>query len=55
VMLIDGKTLITGSFNFTYQAEHSNAENLLILRDRPAVYNSYDANFEMHRGHSQSY
>ena len=37
-MLIDGLTLITGSFNFTNQAEHSNAENLLVIHDhREAV------------------
>jgi len=34
VIIIDGKTVITGSFNFTYAAEHSNVENLLILHDK---------------------
>ena len=33
VMIIDGKTVITGSFNFTRQAENSNAENLVILTE----------------------
>lgn len=31
VMIIDGKTLITGSFNFTKSAEEGNAENLLVI------------------------
>ena len=31
-MIIDGRTLVTGSFNFTRQAEIENAENLLILK-----------------------
>ena len=31
VMIIDGNTVITGSFNFTKAAEEKNAENLLII------------------------
>jgi phosphatidylserine/phosphatidylglycerophosphate/cardiolipin synthase-like enzyme len=34
VMIIDGETVITGSYNFTESAEHKNAENLLIIRDK---------------------
>ena len=37
VMLIDGRTLLTGSFNFTRQAEIENAENLLILKGHPEL------------------
>jgi len=33
VMVIDGETVITGSFNFTKAAQQRNAENLLIIRD----------------------
>jgi phosphatidylserine/phosphatidylglycerophosphate/cardiolipin synthase-like enzyme len=33
VCIIDGKTLFTGSFNFTNNAEQNNAENLLRLED----------------------
>jgi len=36
VMIIDGETVLTGSFNFTKAAQDNNAENLLILRD-PAL------------------
>lgn len=32
IMIIDGKTLITGSFNFTKAAEEKNGENLLIIQ-----------------------
>lgn len=32
VMVIDGKVVITGSFNFTRAAEGSNVENVVILR-----------------------
>ena len=34
VMVIDGETVITGSFNFTKAAEEYNAENLLIAHDK---------------------
>jgi phospholipase D len=34
VMIIDGKTVITGSFNFTKNAQNRNAENLLIIYDK---------------------
>ena len=43
---------ITGSFNFTKAAEDQNAENLLILHDRPGAIAAYEANFEHHLGHS---
>jgi phosphatidylserine/phosphatidylglycerophosphate/cardiolipin synthase-like enzyme len=53
VILIDGRTIITGSFNFTTQADQANVENLLIIRDRPALYAAYEANFEQHLSHSE--
>lgn len=52
VMIIDGKTLITGSFNFTNQAESENAENLLVIRGHPELVNSYREKFMEHKGHS---
>ena len=33
VMIIDNKTVITGSFNFTKAAQFKNAENLIIIND----------------------
>lgn len=53
VMVIDGETVITGSFNFTSAAEHHNAENLLILRDRDLA-RKYEENWNLHRSHSAS-
>jgi len=53
VMLIDGHTLATGSFNFTPHAEHNNAENSLILHDVPALVADYEADFEKHLKHSE--
>ena len=45
IMIIDGKEIITGSFNFTMSAECHNAENLVILRNNPALVIKYMANF----------
>lgn len=53
VMLIDGKVLITGSFNFTSQAEDTNGENLLIIRNHPKLYGAYLAQFEQHLKHAK--
>lgn len=52
VMLIDGGTIITGSFNFTDQSEDTNAENLLIIRNKPTLFAAYEADFEKHLSHS---
>ena len=47
VVIIDGSTLITGSFNFTENAEKHNAENLLILNDKELIQ-KYITNFNEH-------
>lgn len=50
VMVIDGRTVVTGSFNFTKGAEERNAENLLIL-DSEDLARLYREEWEKHRGH----
>jgi len=50
-MVIDGSTVETGSFNYTYSAAHSNAENVVILSD-PVVTGAYSAEFMRHWAHS---
>lgn len=45
VMIIDGNTLETGSFNFAKSAEVANSENVLVIRDEPALIASYQAHF----------
>jgi len=52
VMVIDGATVLTGSFNFTKGAEERNAENLLIIKDA-ALAGLYADNWESHRRHSE--
>ena len=54
IMVIDGETVITGSFNFTKAAEEHNAENLLVIRDAELV-EKYVANWKAHAEHSEPY
>jgi phosphatidylserine/phosphatidylglycerophosphate/cardiolipin synthase-like enzyme len=53
VIIIDRKVLVTGSFNFTHQAEAENAENLLIIKGQPSLLKSYCAYFAEHKSHCQ--
>ncbi len=55
VILIDETTVITGSFNFSRVAEESSAENLLVIRGKPALGRAYRANFAEHRKHAEAY
>lgn len=52
VMVIDDGTVITGSYNFTWSAEHKNAENLLVIRD-PALAARYASNWRTREAHSE--
>jgi phosphatidylserine/phosphatidylglycerophosphate/cardiolipin synthase-like enzyme len=54
IMVIDGQTILTGSFNFTKAAESNNAENLLVIQDS-ALAAKYLANWKEHAGHSEAY
>jgi phosphatidylserine/phosphatidylglycerophosphate/cardiolipin synthase-like enzyme len=55
IMIIDDKVILTGSFNFTKNAEENNAENLLVIRDQPKLVEKYLANFRLHQKHSEPY
>ena len=52
IIIIDGLTVITGSFNFTKAGEESNAENLLIIKS-PELAARYVANFQEHKAHAE--
>lgn len=54
VMVIDGETVITGSFNFTKAAEEKNAENLIVIRDK-TLAKEYTKNWQEHSKHSELY
>jgi phosphatidylserine/phosphatidylglycerophosphate/cardiolipin synthase-like enzyme len=53
LMVIDAAgglpVVITGSFNYTWSAQHKNAENLLILRGHAALADRYARNWWRHR------
>jgi len=52
VIIIDAGTscpiVITGSYNFTWSAQHRNAENVLIVRNSGAVAARYTENWNRH-------
>jgi phosphatidylserine/phosphatidylglycerophosphate/cardiolipin synthase-like enzyme len=54
VIIIDGHTVLTGSFNFSKAAEESNAENLLMIED-VALARQYTTNWQGHFKHSEIY
>lgn len=54
IMIIDGKTVLTGSFNFTKAAENNNAENLLVIQDA-GLAAKYMTNWQTHLKHSEAY
>jgi phosphatidylserine/phosphatidylglycerophosphate/cardiolipin synthase-like enzyme len=51
VTIIDGSVVITGSFNFSENAQDANAENAIITDDQKTV-TAYLANWNLHRSHS---
>lgn len=53
-IIIDGQTLITGSFNFTSAAEKSNAENMLVIPDAKLCA-QYLQNWQEHKAHADVY
>jgi phosphatidylserine/phosphatidylglycerophosphate/cardiolipin synthase-like enzyme len=54
IMVVDRRTIITGSFNFTHQAEQENAENLLIIQGQPELAQQYRQNFFNHKEHARA-
>ena len=54
VIVIDGATVLTGSFNFSTNAACCNAENLLIVHS-PALADAYAANFARRKSVSEEF
>lgn len=54
VMVIDGETVITGSFNFTKAAQLDNAENVLVIHSQELA-KRYSENWQRHARHSEPY
>lgn len=46
VIIVDGSTVETGSFNFAPSAETANSENVVVIRDMPEVAKQYIAHWQ---------
>lgn len=55
VMVIDQKTVLTGSFNFTDSAQKKNAENVLIVTGDAGLAATYRKNWERRLASSRPY
>ncbi len=55
VMVIDGDSVITGSFNFTQAAQDRNAENVLLIAHAPALAKDYAKDWMWRKGLSHPY
>ena len=54
IIIIDGETVFTGSFNFTKAAQEKNAENLIVIKSKHLAA-VYIGNWQVHRAHSNPY
>lgn len=54
-MVIDRAHVQTGSFNYTRSAAERNAENVLVVRESPALAAQYLADWAAHWAHSAPY
>ena len=59
IMIFDHDTanaaVVTGSYNFTYGAQRSNAENVVIIRQSPTVIKRYVDNWRAHAADAVAY
>ena len=46
IMVVDGVSVETGSYNFTASARDKNSENVIIIRNVPDLAGRYEANWE---------
>lgn len=54
MIVIDKRTVITGSYNFTNDADEKNAENLLIIKS-DQLAGVYIDNWYEHKGHAEEF
>lgn len=55
VMVIDDRTIVTGSFGFSGDDEERRAENLLVITGKGALVQAYADNFRAHLGHARPF
>ena len=54
-LVVDGKTVVTGSFNFTKGGDETNSENLLVIEGKPLLVEAYAGNFDKLMGKAEPY
>jgi phosphatidylserine/phosphatidylglycerophosphate/cardiolipin synthase-like enzyme len=54
-MIVDGKNIQTGSYNYTTSAAQKNAENAVFLGDLPELAKRYREDWQKHWDHSAPY
>jgi phosphatidylserine/phosphatidylglycerophosphate/cardiolipin synthase-like enzyme len=52
VIIVDGKHVETGSFNYTAAAQKRNGENCVFVWDNSDLATSYTSNWETHKDHA---
>lgn len=52
-IVIDNRTVETGSFNYSKAAAHSNAENVIVIWGNPELAARYAGNWQRHWEHAQ--
>jgi phosphatidylserine/phosphatidylglycerophosphate/cardiolipin synthase-like enzyme len=55
VIVIDGRDVIIGSFNFTTAAQRRNAENVLLISDDPVLAKAYAENWKRRERMAREY
>jgi len=55
LMLIDGRVVITGSFDFTRQAEEENSDSVLIIAGHPALLSACRKHFQDAKSHAKEF
>ncbi len=54
-IVVDDKSVETGSFNYSKAAAHSNAENAMLISDDAKLASQYTENWRLHWGHSEAW
>ena len=55
VVIVDGVSVETGSYNFTASARDRNSENVIIIRNAPELAARYEVNWEKMWGESDEF
>lgn len=55
VIIVDGQTVETGSFNYTASAERRNSENVVVIRNLPSLARTYLLHWQERWDNGQDY